>query len=102
LDLKHVNIKNHYELGKAIGKGAFGNVLIGQDKKTGIKRAIKILPIKVQNQKQINIILEEINLIKNLDHPYIIRVIESFQDKDNIYIVFEYIMGGNLSQIIKN
>ena len=39
---------------------------------------------------------KEVYMVKALDHPNIVQVIEYFEDKERIYIVFEYLKGGEL------
>lgn len=44
----------------------------------------------------------EIDILKNLDHPNILRLYEVFEDKKYIYLVTEYCMGGELfDEILK-
>jgi len=43
----------------------------------------------------------ETELLRNMDHPNIIKMYETFEDKSNVYIVMELCEGGELIDIIK-
>ena len=45
--------------------------------------------------------MKEINILKKLDHPHIIKIYEVFFYKSNYYIVTEHCEGGSLSQYVK-
>lgn len=80
--------------------GSFGEVRKCISKLTGSVRAVKILNkinLKPKDQKRF---LYEIELLKELDHPNIIKVYEYFQDPEKIYIVMEMCSGGELYEEI--
>ena len=56
----------------------------------------KIKKRELYRLKQIKNVENEINLIKQCDSPFILKIIHSFQDKKNIYMVEEFCPGGNL------
>lgn len=90
-------LENCYEFDekeKVLGFGTFGKVIIGTQKNTTIKRAIKILPKTMTSKK--SSLLNEINILKTLDHPNIIKLYQTFEDTDNYYLVFELCKGGEL------
>ncbi len=41
------------------------------------------------------------NILKNLDHPHIVKLYELYQDNDNYYLITEYLSGGELFDRIK-
>ena len=45
--------------------------------------------------------IKEINLLKKLDHPNIVKYYDYFEDEENIYIIMEYLEGCTLKQYIK-
>lgn len=97
------DIEEFYNLrsGIVLGSGAFGKVIMAKKKNTEIYRAIKIIPKSVvtKNSKFTN----EINILKILDHPNVIKLYETYQDETNYYIVFELCKGGELfDTIIEN
>jgi len=71
-------------------------------KDTKAVRAVKIMrKDKITRSEQVRL-RYEIDILKNLDHPNILRLFEVFEDKRNIYLVTEYCNGGELfDEIIK-
>ena len=63
-------------------------------------KAIKIIPKKKVKNKQR--FLFEIEILRNLDHPHIIKLYETFEDTRNIYLVLEICTGGELLDKIIN
>jgi len=80
------SILDNYILGKELGKGGFSSVFAAKSKELGEERAIKA--IKKQADSPINYELE-LSILKELDHPNIIKIYEVFENKDSIYIVQE-------------
>ena len=77
-----------------IGQGSYGSVTRGTNKSTGVVRAIKT--ISKSQVKNIERFRQEISIMKQLDHPNIIRLFETFEDNRNIYLVMELCSGGEL------
>jgi len=68
------------------------------EKETGALRAIKKIPMeKIVNQQAI---INETTALKNLDHPNIIKLYETYEDHNGIYLVQEYCEGGELFDFI--
>lgn len=89
------NIYDYYELSKnELGKGSYGRVQLGKLKGTNLKRAIKIIEkAKVSNVERFKL---EVEIMMKLDHPNILRLIDYFEDKKNVYLVLELCTGGEL------
>lgn len=64
--------------------------------KTGKEAAVKVLRKKQIAHKELELIINEISIIKELDHPNILKVYEAYEDKEWLYIVTELIIGGEL------
>ncbi|KAF7458380.1 calcium-dependent protein kinase 2 [Cryptosporidium felis] len=79
---------------RRIGKGTYGSVRSGTNRLTGCIRAIKTIPL--DRVEALDNFMKEINILKNLDHPNIVKLYETYQDKDNIYLVMELCSGGEL------
>ena len=90
---------DNYRLIKKLGNGTFGQVYKVAHKKTGNIRAMKIIP---KNNMRAGFadkdIIREINIMKNLDHPHIIKIYEFYRDKDNYYLINEFCTEGDLSE----
>ena len=90
------NIKDHYDLHEIIGEGALSRVRRGVQKNSGITRAIKVVRKEDLEFGERRKLLEEIELLKQLDHPNIGQVHEMYEDKKKIYFVNEMMHGGSL------
>ncbi|CAG9322022.1 unnamed protein product [Blepharisma stoltei] len=92
-----------YRVGSNLGSGAFGEVKTCFHRDTGQKRAVKIFRkdlISRGGKRQA--LDQEIEILKQLDHPNIVRVYEFFEDERRLYIVMEYCSGGELyAEIVK-
>ncbi|KAK1277373.1 CBL-interacting protein kinase 23 [Acorus gramineus] len=86
-----------YELGRTLGKGTFAKVKFARNVETGDSVAIKILDKdKVLRHKMIDQIKREISTMKLIRHPNVIRMYEVMASKTKIYIVLEFVTGGEL------
>ncbi|KAK4488145.1 hypothetical protein RD792_003887 [Penstemon davidsonii] len=86
-----------YELGRTLGEGTFAKVKFARNVETGENVAIKILDKeKVLKHKMIGQIKREISTMKLIRHPHVIRMFEVMASKTKIYIVMEFVTGGEL------
>ena len=90
---KYVKIKkyktiNLQQLGELIGKGAIGEVYKALDSETAKTVAIKRIDLMSISAENIRSIESEVNLLKKLDHPNIVKYIEYIQTKKHINIIF--------------
>ena len=53
------------------------------------------------NLNQINSFKNEIDILRKLDHPNIVKYFDTYEDEGSIHLVMEYIQGENLMQLIK-
>jgi len=92
-------IRNYYTLSdRPLGEGAFGVVYLGTEITTGNKRAIKVIERdKIKNFKRF---YNEVNALKTLDHPHIIKLFEIYEDEKHVYLVQELWTGGELFDYI--
>ncbi|CEL97997.1 unnamed protein product [Vitrella brassicaformis CCMP3155] len=88
-------LTRYYDLEKKnIGQGTYGSVCKAVNKSTGAVRAIKT--ISKSQVKNIERFRTEIAIMKQLDHPNIVKLYETFEDAKNIYLVLELCTGGEL------
>jgi tRNA A-37 threonylcarbamoyl transferase component Bud32 len=95
----HSDIKDFYTLGKSIGSGAYGNVVEGFDIRTKEKYAVKIIQ-RGSNPKARQHLDQEMNVMKSVWHPGIVRTYHIFNLTRTIYIVMEHVPGGDLFDFI--
>mmetsp|Transcript_2635 Transcript_2635/g.6049 ORF Transcript_2635/g.6049 Transcript_2635/m.6049 type:complete len:575 (-) Transcript_2635:295-2019(-) len=84
-----------------IGKGAFATVYLGMHRDTGAKVAIKGINLEKANEKETAQINSEINILRDLNHPNIVRLLDIQRTTKHIFIIMEYCSGGDLSKYIK-
>ncbi|KAL2518562.1 MAP3K epsilon protein kinase 1 [Abeliophyllum distichum] len=94
-------LDNKYMLGDEIGKGAYGRVYKGLDLQNGDFVAIKQVSLENIAQEDLNIIMQEIDLLKNLNHKNIVKYLGSLKTKTHLHIILEYVENGSLANIIK-
>ncbi|GAB6029101.1 hypothetical protein CHUAL_004884 [Chamberlinius hualienensis] len=87
-----------FEFLKVIGKGSFGKVLLAKHKSDGKIYAVKVLQKKaILRRNEARHIMSERNvLLKNLNHPFLVGLHFSFQTKNKLYFVLDYVNGGEL------
>ena len=90
------DLYNNYELCNYIGKGGFGRVYKVRHKLSNQYRAMKIIKFQPSTQNNLITIQKEINILKSLDHPNIIKVYEFYKTEKYIYIINELCTGGEL------
>ncbi|KAK8514174.1 hypothetical protein V6N12_008889 [Hibiscus sabdariffa] len=86
-----------YELGRTLGEGSFAKVKFARNIETGENVAIKIVDKeKVMKHKMIGQIKRAISTMKLIRHPNVIRMYEVMASKTKIYIILEFVTGGEL------
>lgn len=86
-----------YEIGKTLGEGSFAKVKFAKNVETGESVAIKVLDRdQVLRHKMVEQIKREISTMKLIKHPNVVKLFEVMASKTKIYIVLEYVDGGEL------
>jgi len=84
-----------------LGTGTFGRVWLVKQKLSGAAYALKIQKkIEIIKYKQVPGVLREKNVMDTLEHPFIINMVNSFQDKSSLYMVLTMYPGGELFNVI--
>ena len=89
-------LRDHYRIGKVLGNGAFGEVRMCIHRGTGAQRAVKVLRKSNMDEDEKRMLFNEINILKELDHPNIVKMYEFFEDDKRYYLVQEICKGGEL------
>ena len=94
---KNIVTRNNFEFQYIIGKGGFGKVWKVLDKKHQRPYALKEMKkVKVIDKRREKSIKYERELLSRLKHPFIVNMYYSFQDYENLYLVMDYLTGGDL------
>ncbi|PKA60441.1 CBL-interacting protein kinase 9 [Apostasia shenzhenica] len=92
-----------YELGRTLGEGSFAKVKFARNVQSGDNVAIKVLDKNlVLRHKMIEQIKREISTMKLIKHPNVIQLYEVMASKTKIYMVMEFVDGGELFDKIVN
>jgi len=84
-----------------LGSGNFGEVLKVRHKTSTNVRAVKVLnKAQVKKYEDPSKLLAEIDILKKIDHPNIMKIYEYYQDSKNFYIIMELISGKELFDYI--
>ena len=95
--MNNIKLGNYFYNINPIDKGNFSFIYKGYDVKNNIPVAVK--KNIYQNNTQI---VNEINILKKLEHPNIIKIYDTHIDKTQYYFIMEFCHGGNLKDYIKS
>ncbi|KAH7695178.1 CAMK/CAMKL/MARK protein kinase, partial [Aphelenchoides avenae] len=85
-----------YKLLKTIGKGNFAKVKLAKHIPTGVDVAIKIIDKTALNQSSLQKLFREVRIMKQLDHPNIVKLYQVMETEQTLYLVMEYASGGEV------
>lgn len=93
-----------FDVIKPISKGAFGSVFLAKKKATGDYYAIKVLKKAdmIAKNQITNVKAERMILMKQAESPFVAKLYFTFQSKENLYLVMEYLNGGDCAALIKS
>ena len=89
-----------WKKGELLGTGAFGVVYLGLNVDTGELMAVKQIAIEDVSRKEQAMLQNEIDTLKSLQHPNIVRYIGTEANAQTLSIFLEYIPGGSLKTLI--
>lgn len=86
---------------KIIGRGAFGEVKLVQKVDTGNVYAMKVLnKNKMIEKKQEAHVRAERDILAEAENPWLVMMYYSFQDRKNLYLIMEFLPGGDLMTLL--
>ncbi|CAN6348573.1 unnamed protein product [Urochloa humidicola] len=92
-----------FEIIKPISRGAFGRVFLARKRVTGDLFAIKVLKKADMIRKNaVESILAERDILISARNPFVVRFFYSFTCRENLYLVMEYLNGGDLYSLLRN
>ncbi|KAM3129996.1 hypothetical protein pb186bvf_017892 [Paramecium bursaria] len=80
------NIRTNYDIGQSIGQGQFANVYKVINRNTGCSYAAKVFKIKGADKDSIQ---KEIQIMRMLKHPRIIKIYEIYEDQEYLFLILE-------------
>ncbi|KAL5290242.1 PRKX family protein [Megaselia abdita] len=104
------NIKGHrqfslddFQILKTVGTGTFGRVCLCKDKYANSYCAMKLLAMTdVIRLKQTEHVKNEKNILEEIKHPFTVNLIWSTKDECCLYMMFEYVCGGEMFSYLRN
>lgn len=100
---KHRKLRlDDFVLKRTVGTGSFGRVHLAQSKVNGKHYAIKALDkYDVVRLKQVEHINNEPTILREMSHPFLVTLWDAFQDDSHLFMVMDYIPGGELFSILR-
>lgn len=92
-----------FDLLKVLGRGSFGKVLMIRKRDSGEIFAMKVLKKEaIIARNQVQHTKTERNILQIIDHPYIVKLHYAFQNEGKLYLILDYLSGGELFFHLKN
>ncbi|KAG8689594.1 hypothetical protein FRC11_001725, partial [Ceratobasidium sp. 423] len=93
-----------YELGPALGRGAFATVRRALHRASGQWFACKVITKSrfVHNPRSRQMFEREVAIMKEFDHPHICKLAAHYEDESTIWLILELISGGDLLEAVIN
>lgn len=89
-------VVGEYELGEMVGKGTFAEVFSAVHAPTGARVAVKEVDRRRVDDHVRRGILQEMSILGSLSHPNILRLINTIETGEKLFLVLEYCDGGDL------
>ena len=101
-DIFHKPSIKDFDIVKPISKGAYGRVFLVRKITTGDLYAMKVIKKSdtLHKNQQQNIIMER-NILHNVQNPFVVRLFYTFQSKEYLFWVMEYVPGGDLYSLLR-
>ncbi|KAJ3124133.1 RAC-alpha serine/threonine-protein kinase [Nowakowskiella sp. JEL0407] len=84
-----------FEMHKVIGRGKFAKVLLCSQKSTKKVYAIKVIN-KIESESEFDTSQNESQILRSIRHPFIVGLHCAFQSDDRLYLLLEYVNGGEM------
>jgi len=93
---KAPTVEDKYTMKDVLGTGAFSQVRLAESKEQpGRLFAIKVIDKKALKGKE-DSLENEIRVLRRLDHPNVVKLLEAYESKASVYLVMELVTGGEL------
>ena len=95
-------IDGKFRILKPLGRGGMSRIYLAEDIRLGKRWVVKEIPKVVSREKNtlfIQAALSEAEIIKSLDHPAVVRIVDIIQDEKALYIVEDYVQGRSFQEL---
>ncbi|KAF2187460.1 Pkinase-domain-containing protein [Zopfia rhizophila CBS 207.26] len=93
---------NDFAIQRTLGTGSFGRVHLVQSKHNQRFYAVKVLKkAQVVKMKQVEHTNDERRMLQQVKHPFLITLWGTFQDSKNLYMVMDFVEGGELFSLLR-
>ncbi|XP_066388875.1 serine/threonine-protein kinase ATG1a-like [Miscanthus floridulus] len=89
-----------YKLQRVVGKGSFAEVHRAAHRRTGTRVAVKAIDRRRVDKRVHDGILQEREILRSIDHPNILRLLDTIDTKKMMYLMLEYCDGGDLDAFL--
>ncbi|KAI7896845.1 kinase-like domain-containing protein [Mucor mucedo] len=97
----YLNGIGSYEFIKSLGSGKFSKVMLAYHLETHQQVAIKIIDKQAHDYRVMSRLVREISIMEILQHEYIVKLYETFESCDSLFLVMEYVPGWNLDEYLQ-
>lgn len=95
--------KDDFEMLQVLGKGSFAQVLLAKRLSSGQIFAIKVVTKQgLLDHKRVNDVFTERNVLMRANHPYLLKLHNTFQSEHKLYFVMDYMPGGDLDKYMNS
>ncbi|VDQ04883.1 unnamed protein product [Trichobilharzia regenti] len=92
-----------FERIRTLGRGAFGRVLLVRHIETDSFYALKVLSkVEIVKSRQVDNAINEKRILSACNFPFVIRLFYSFKDNSYLYMVMEFVIGGEMFTLLRN
>ena len=99
-----VSCADHYEIHgtNKLGKGSYGSVYLATHRITGDESAVKVMNVDKVTSYYLRKLHTEISILKEIDHPNIIKLKDVYFGKRSVYLVTDLCRGGELLELLNS
>jgi serum/glucocorticoid-regulated kinase 1/serum/glucocorticoid-regulated kinase 2 len=92
-----------YDLEFVVGKGGFGKVWKVREKGSGRVWAMKEMQkVKIVSKRSVHSVMNEQALLRGMKSPFLVNMLASFQNRENLFLVMDYCNRGDLRYHLGN
>eukprot|EP00930_Biecheleria_cincta_P089513 TRINITY_DN78841_c0_g1_i1.p1 TRINITY_DN78841_c0_g1~~TRINITY_DN78841_c0_g1_i1.p1 ORF type:complete len:714 (-),score=151.69 TRINITY_DN78841_c0_g1_i1:49-2190(-) len=88
-----------YQKVKELGAGSFGTAYLGKQKASGDQYVVKAVK-KSRTLLPLDEIEQEVLIMRQVDHPHVVRLFEWYEDSNRIYLILEFLRGGTVKDVV--